>query len=175
MCPPDAPAVDWLQELIRDFQDTLTCGLYEAIYRLEQPGVETLMQAQARTCVGAFLQLGTLPNVMPLDAFLQAMRTAGPSKIDIQQEGDVIHWTEQHNGECVCPFVRRGVVRLDPKLCICGAHWVKCLFETVAQTRVDVETVETVATGAQNCCFRITVKGRCNQARSTRADGEGRP
>jgi hypothetical protein len=36
---------------------------------------------------------------------------------------------------------------------------VKVLFDTVAQTEVDIETVETVATGAQNCHFRITVKG----------------
>jgi predicted hydrocarbon binding protein len=36
---------------------------------------------------------------------------------------------------------------------------VKQLFETVANTRVEVETVETVATGSENCCFRITVLG----------------
>jgi len=149
---------DWLQNLIRDYQDKLTCGLWEAVYSLDQPSLDTLMQAQARTCVGAFLELGTLQTPLPLDDFLRAVRTAGPSQIEIQRHGDVIEWTEVHHGECLCPYVKRGVVRLDPKLCICGAHWVKYLLEVVTGTEVDIETVETVATGAQNCRFRITVK-----------------
>ena len=150
---------DWVQQLIRDYQDTLTCGLYEAIYRLDDRSVETLMQAQGRTCAGAFLKLSDLRGPMALDDFLKAMRIAGPSKVEIRRDGDVIEWIELHEGECVCPFVRRNVVRLDPKLCICGAHWVQHLFESVAHTRVEVETVETVATGAQNCHYRVRVQG----------------
>jgi len=159
MSEDETEATDWVQELIRDFQDKLTCGLYEAIYSLDTPNVETLMKAQARSCVGAFLELGTLQVPMPLDEFLKVMRVAGPSQIEVRRDGDVIHWIEQHQGECVCPFVKRGVIRLDSKLCICGAHWVQYLFQAVAKTDVDVETLESVATGAQNCCFRITVKG----------------
>ncbi len=149
----------WVQELVRDYQDKLTCGLYDAIYQLDERSVERLMQAQARTCVGAFLEFADLSPSMALDDFLQAVRTAGPSPIDIRRDGDVIEWVERHEGECVCPFVRRKVVRLDPKLCICGAHWVQQLFAAVAQTPVEVETVATAATGSQNCHFRIHIKG----------------
>jgi hypothetical protein len=158
MSDADVQAAEWVQALMRDFQDQLTCGLYEAIYSLDPPSVATLMQAQARTCVATFLKFADIRLPMDLDEFLHAMRTAGPSQIEIQREGNVIHWTEQHHGDCVCPFVRRGVIRLDPKLCICGAHWVQHLFKTVTNTDVDVETGETVATGAPNCRFRITVK-----------------
>ena len=161
MADEQGPAPDWIQNLIRDFQDRLTCGLYEAIYKLDDRSAERLMQAQARTCVGAFLKLSDLRIPMELDEFLHAMRTAGPSQVDIQRQGDVIDWIEQHHGECVCPFVRRKVVRLDPKLCSCGAHWVQGLFATVAQTPVEVETVKTVATGSQNCRYRIRLKGNC--------------
>jgi hypothetical protein len=49
------------------------------------------------------------------------------------------------------------VIRLDPKLCICSAYWVKHLFKKAANTDVGVETLKTVAAGAENCCFRITV------------------
>jgi predicted hydrocarbon binding protein len=150
---------DWVQQLIRDYQDTLTCGLYEAIYKLDDRAVETLMRAQGRTCAGAFLKLSDLHGPMALDDFLKVMRIAAPSKIEIRRDGDVIEWVEQHQGECVCPFVRRKVVRLDSKLCICGAQWVQHLFEAVANTRVEVETVETVATGAENCHYRVRVKG----------------
>ena len=148
-----------MQDLIRDYQDKLTCGLYEAIYRLDQRSVDTLMQSQARSCVAAFVELGGMQVPMQLDAFLEAMRLAGPSKIDIRREGNVIHWTEEHHGECPCPFVRREVIRLHPTLCICATHWMRHLFETVAKTQVEVKTVETVATGADNCRFRISVKG----------------
>ncbi|MFN8544954.1 MAG: hypothetical protein U0807_12240 [Candidatus Binatia bacterium] len=150
---------DWLTQLMRDFQDRLTCGLYEAIYDLEQPALETLMQAQARTCAAAFLDLTGLKVPQPLDEFLVTMQTCGPSQIEITRDGDVIDWRERHQGECVCPFVRRGVVRLDPKLCLCGAHWVERLFATVTGTKVDVEMVESAATGAQDCRFRITLRG----------------
>jgi len=150
---------DWMQALIRDYQDKLTCGLYEAIYALDGSSQGALMEGQARSCVAAFLKLTNLPTPMDLDSFLNAMRISGPSQVEIQREGDVIHWTELHHGQCVCPFVRRQVVRLHPTLCICGAYWVKYLFETVAHTAVEVETIETVATGAENCCFRITVQG----------------
>jgi hypothetical protein len=155
--PGQAP--DWIQQLIRDYQDTLTCGLYEAIYKLDGRSVETLMRAQGRTCAGAFLKLSDVHSPMALDDFLKVMRTAAPSKIEIRRDGDVIEWIELHQGECVCPFVRRKVVRLDPKLCICGAQWVQHLFESIAHTRVEVETVETVATGAQNCHYRVCMKG----------------
>jgi predicted hydrocarbon binding protein len=38
---------------------------------------------------------------------------------------------------------------------------VQHLFESVAKTAVEVETVETVATGAENCHYRVRVKGTC--------------
>jgi hypothetical protein len=150
---------EWVQKLIRDFQDKLTCGLYETIYDLGAPTRDTLMEGQARACVSAFLEMADMPAGMEMDSFLSAMRTGGPSQVEIEREGDVIDWTELHGGQCVCPFVRREVIRLDRTLCLCGAYWVKYLFETVAKTAVEVETIETVATGAENCRFRITVGG----------------
>ena len=153
------PAEDWIQALVRNFQDKLTGGLYEAIYLLDDRSQDRLMECQAHTCVAAFVNLTGLPVPMDLDSFLKAMSTTGPSQVKIEREGNIIHWTELHSGQCVCPFVSREVIRLTPTLCICGAHWVKQLFETAANTRVEVETVETVATGSENCRFRITVLG----------------
>ena len=151
-------AGDWVEVLMRDYQDKLTHGLYEAMYGLDGASIDALMEGQARTCVSAFVELAGLPVPMDLGAFLQKMRTAGPSRIEIRREGDTIYWREQHKGECVCPLVRRSVIRLDPKLCVCGEYWVQYLFESVAHTPVDVETVATVATGAEDCEFRITLK-----------------
>ena len=160
MTEPQSKAADWVENLIRDYQDKLTCGLFETIYSLDGPALDTVMEGQARTCVGAFLDLTALPIPMEIDGFLEHMRLNGPSKVDIRREGDVIHWNELHHGECPCPYVRRGAIRLDAKLCICGAYWVQQLFEKVTGAPVEVEAVSTVATGAQNCDFRITLKPR---------------
>ena len=158
MDKPPGEAGEWVETLMRDFQDRLTGGLFETIYKMDDAAVDTLMEGEAQTCVSAFVDLTGLSVPMSLDSFLEKMQTSGPSKVRLERDGDVILWTELHQGKCVCPLVTRDVISLNPKLCICGAYWVKHLFKTVANTEVDVETIETVAHGAENCRFRITVK-----------------
>ncbi|MCH7510770.1 MAG: hypothetical protein IIB19_00225 [Chloroflexi bacterium] len=158
MDKPPGEAGEWVETLTRDFQDRLTGGLFETIYKMDDAAVDTLMEGEAQTCVSAFVDLTGLSVPMSLDSFLEKMQTSGPSKVRLERDGDVILWTELHQGKCVCPLVTRDVISLNPKLCICGAYWVKHLFKTVANTEVDVETIETVAHGAENCRFRITVK-----------------
>ena len=156
--PSEVEPAEWVEKLMRDYEDKLTCGLFESIYELDGDSVNALMSGLAKTCASAFIDLAGLPVPMELDAFLDRMLISSPSQLEIQREGDVIHWTEVPHGEGVCPLIRRDVIRLDQKLCMCGAYWVKDLFQRVADTHVEVETIETVATGAENCRFRITVQ-----------------
>ncbi len=151
-------AAEWVQNMMRDYQNKITRGLFETIYEVDGPCLGSIMEGQAESCVTAFVDLTSLPVPMDLDAFLEHMRTSGASQVKIHREGNVIHWDEFHQGECVCPLIRLDVIRLDAKLCICGAHWIKHLFKVATGTTVEVETVETAATGAQNCTFRITVQ-----------------
>lgn len=151
-------AAEWVMNLIRDFQDKITCGLYEAIYDLDGDSLDRVMQGQAHACGAAYVNLYALPGHMELDDFLARISRTGPSQIRIERSGDVIDWTELHQDGCVCPFVKRDVIRLDRKLCICGANWVKYLFEKITDTPVDVEIIETIATGADNCRFQIRLK-----------------
>ncbi len=146
----------WVQDLIRDYQDKLTCGLYDAIYKLDRRSLRSLMRAQAHACGAAFTDLTDLRGPLPLDQFIERMRMSG--LVEIHCEGNVILWDEQHNGKCMCPFVRRRVIRLDRRLCICGAQWVKYLFENVANTPVDVDMVSSAATGARNCSFVVRIR-----------------
>ena len=150
---------DKSQELMREYQDKLTRSLYEAVYRLDGASLDALMEAQSRSCLGVFFGLTAPPSPMDLDSFLDAMRTAGTSQLDIQRDGNVIYWTERHQGRCICPLVRLEVVDLNAKLCTCAVHFVQRLFQTLAKTPVTVEMLETVATGAENCCFRVTLEG----------------
>lgn len=156
MAKHQAKIDETVDEELRCYQDKLTCGLYEAIYDLDDAPRDAIMKRQAQTCVAAFLELADLSTPMDLDSFREAMRTAQPMGAEIEQEGDVIQWTQNQRSQCVCPLVQRGVVRLDPKLCACSAYWVKYLFEEIGHTPVRVEIVETVARGDQTCRFKIT-------------------
>jgi hypothetical protein len=50
-------------------------------------------------------------------------------------------------------------VRLDPKLCLCGETWVRLLIERHSRRHATVSLIESVATGAQNCIYRIRLLG----------------
>lgn len=150
-------AEDWIEQLTRDFQDKITRGTYEGIYALEGEALDGVMQCQAHACFEAFVQLYALPEDLDLDAFLARIATGGPSRILIQRDGNTILWDEQHEGQCMCPFVRREVVALKPALCGCAVHWLRKLIERHARRPAEVELLDSVAQGSQNCLFRITL------------------
>ena len=152
------PGGDWVQELMRSFRDKLLGGLYEGLYELDGGPLRRVMDAQAETCMHAFVALADIPPHLDFEQFIDRMKISGPSRVRIDHEGDdELLWTELHEGECVCPHVRQGVIRLDPKLCLCGETWVRLLVERHARRRATVEMVESVATGAQNCVYRISL------------------
>lgn len=149
-------SADWVQELMRSYRDRLLGGLYEGIYSLDDEPLRRVMDAQAETCVSAFVALADIPADLDFDSFLERMRISGPSPVRMERTGpDELRWTELHRGECVCPYVRQGVIRLDPKLCLCGETWVKLLIERHARRRAQVSLVESVATGAENCVYLV--------------------
>ena len=147
-----------LEAMLQEYQDKLTHGIYEAIYDLDEASLDSIMRCQAHTCVDAFLDFSGVPSRMSLEDLADAVRDVEPLGGDIERMGDVIRWTGNQRGECACPLVRKGVIRLDPKLCDCSKHWVQHLFDRVAHTPVNVEIIETVATGGSACSFEITLR-----------------
>jgi hypothetical protein len=154
----DASGAHWVEELMRSFRDKLVGGMYEGVYALEGEPLRQVMDAQADVCMQAFVALMEIPRDLDFDGFMDRMKTSGPSKIQLDRIGDdELLWTELHEGECVCPHVRQGIIRLDPKLCLCGETWVRLLVERHARRQAQVEMVESVATGAMNCVYRISL------------------
>lgn len=149
---------DWVSELMAAYRDRLVGGLYGGIYRLEGAPLRAVMDAQAETCMHAFVALHDIPPGLDLDAFLERMKTAGPGRVRIDRVGnDELLWTELHEGACVCPHVRQNIIPLDPKLCLCGETWVRLLVERHAHRPAQVSLVESVATGARDCVYRIVL------------------
>lgn len=154
----DANGADWVEQLMRSFREKLVGGLYEGIFSLEGESLQRVMGAQAEACVQGFVALTSIPADLDFPAFLERMKTSGPSKVElVRVSDDELLWRELHCGECVCPHVRQGVIRLDPKLCICGATWVRLLVERHARRAATVTLVESVATGSENCVYRVAL------------------
>jgi len=148
---------DWVEKLIREYQDRITRGAYEAVWRLEPDAREQILRAQARSCVDAFSDLYAIEGPLELDAFLQQMALGGSSKIKIQRDGNCILWEEEHAGECMCPLVKRKAIELNRHLCGCAVNWLRMLIERHTGRRVEVELVNSVADGSRNCLFKITL------------------
>jgi len=148
---------DWVQQAIRDFQDKITCGTYEGIYALDSQSRDKVMEAQARSCVQAFVELFAIPAELDLEGFLEHMKLGGSGKVDVERDGDTIVFDEHRDGECMCPLVKRGVIRLDPALCVCGVHWIRMLVQRHTERPVSVELLDSVARGSRNCTYRITL------------------
>lgn len=146
---------DWIEELKREFQDDITRGTFSGLMKLEHEQLDPVMECQAQACMESFVKLYDLPAHLDLDTFLKRIRTGGPSKIEIEREGDTILWRELHEGHCMCPLVSREVVPLSKGLCQCSIHWVRKLIERHAGRHARVELAESVAGGGQNCVFRI--------------------
>ncbi|MFQ5352656.1 MAG: hypothetical protein ACE5D3_06250 [Candidatus Binatia bacterium] len=155
-------AEDWLDKLLGDFQNAITRGTYEGLSLLDEGSRDTVMEAQARSCVKAYAELFDIPAELSLEDFLEKMAFGGSSKVNIERDGDTIIWEEEHNGECMCPLVKRGGVDLDSMLCSCAVHWLRMLVQRHTDRRVAVELIDSVANGAQNCSFRVRI-----------GDGEG--
>jgi len=151
-------AEDWIEQLMRDYQDRLTRGLYDGISQLPEQELDRVMQCQAHACVQEFVKLYDLPEHLDLDAFLERMKIGGPSKINVRRHGDTIFWEELHEGQCMCPLVKRDVIGLKPELCHCAVHWLRLLIERHARRGARVELIESVATGARNCVFRVILE-----------------
>jgi predicted hydrocarbon binding protein len=151
---------DWIKELLSSFQDQITKGTYEAIYSLDGEARDHIMRSQATACVHAFVDLFAIPKELDLDGFLEHMKYGGSSKVDIRRENDTIEFIERHEGECMCPLVKRDAARLTPQLCDCAVHWLRMLVQRHTDKPVAVELVESVATGARDCTFRIRLGTR---------------
>jgi hypothetical protein len=147
------------EKLIRDFQDRITRGAYEGIYALDEAARDGVMQCQAHACVRAFTELYQISDDLDLDGFLEKMTMGGSSRIRIQREDpNTILWEELHEGECMCAFVTREVIPLEPGLCSCAVHWLRMLVERHVVGPVKVELLDSAAQGSENCVFRIEIE-----------------
>jgi hypothetical protein len=69
-------------------------------------------------------------------------------------EGNVVHLSFP---KCYCELVADGPERLPEIYCHCSEGWIKEMFETAAQKKIQVQTLQTVKRGGPSCKFLVTV------------------
>lgn len=87
-----------------------------------------------------------------LDGWLATLAKWHGGEEYVQRQGDVVHVI---CSECFCTLVKDGPARLPDTYCYCSRGWMKETFETVVEKPVDVDLVETVKGGGQQCRFTI--------------------
>jgi predicted hydrocarbon binding protein len=71
-----------------------------------------------------------------------------------QKEGDLVHVVYPR---CLCHLVAKGPERLPDTYCLCSRGWLKEMFETVVKHPVEVDLLESVKRGADQCRFTVTL------------------
>ncbi|MDH4156206.1 MAG: DUF6144 family protein [candidate division Zixibacteria bacterium] len=148
----------WIKDLVDNMDETL-----------EDDTKIKLMQACGRSChIGAFgVASDEKPGPQIAERWMTYLKSAG---YEIKEEGNVTvvnySWGRDHqnpwglmlkDGYCLCPIVESIPKGLSPTFCNCSAGYVKEMFQRNLGKPVDVEIVETLQTGADDCRFRITI------------------
>ncbi len=184
--PGDVPAAAWIADLEqRMIKGSESPGwvkaekaehwikaMMEHLDEMLDPATRTrLMQACGRSCyLRAFGVAGDLrPSREDLDRYLKHLEQSGT---ELTREGDrvtfLFNWGRDHqnpwgltirDGYCMCPLVESGPPGLSPTFCFCSTGYVREIFERSTGKPVEVDLVESLKTGGQDCVFRITITG----------------
>ena len=68
------------------------------------------------------------------------------------REGDVVQVVYP---KCFCHLVAKGPPRLPETYCLCSCGWLKEMFEAVTGNPVEVQLLESVKRGGEQCSFTV--------------------
>jgi hypothetical protein len=89
-----------------------------------------------------------------LDSLIELLDSS-PSSGCWKKDDDMVIY-EFKSERCECPLVEKKIVKLSPRLCsACFINWLAYMFGTVTKKKVEAELIESLATSASKCAFRI--------------------
>lgn len=89
-----------------------------------------------------------------LDSFVSTMNEHLGARCWKEDDDTVIY--EFKPERCECPLVSEGIIEMSPIRCsFCFTSWLEYMFGTVTKRPVKAELIESIATGAPKCAFRI--------------------
>jgi hypothetical protein len=158
-------------EITQERNAEVVRGVYDVIFNEMDIATATqILAKQGRACADSFarrLPPGSLDN---LDSFLQAASNVGKDKVEgvpseiqrkrtVERKGNIIYWTLDNDGKCICHLLRAGLVEPHPRLGICCTNWVKRQIERFTSKPVRVELIDEPLQGGKQCKFKVTMMG----------------
>ena len=149
---------EWKEKASQDLKDAWIRGAVRGLREISEDQGKKLLKESGRSCAESWLEFqGIDLRDHDIDSFISLLRSLEGGVREVKREGNVITCKLKH-GECVCPLVTDGTVELSPELCSsCGTNFFAHLFGKVVGKEVRVDLVESVATGARACVFKIVL------------------
>lgn len=145
MAPIDERA--FTQRWIRDVIASMDAHLDEDLKR-------RVLESCGRACARSGPVHAAKQHQGDLDGWLDTLRKWHGGEEHVRSDGNVVRVT---CGECVCPAVKDMPEAPSGTFCGCSLGWMKETFGTVVGHPVEVELVESVVRGGEQCQFLVHV------------------
>jgi predicted hydrocarbon binding protein len=141
------------EEFLRTWTSEVAAGLND----VDEETAKKILKRCGETCAKIFLDVyGYDLASHDLDSWI-AVQNKDPGARCEKEDDSIIY--EFKPEQCECSLVFEKVVELTPRLCsACFTNWLEYMFRTVAKRPVRVEFIESLATGASKCAFRIRLE-----------------
>ena len=137
----------------KEFAQTWVKNLIESMdVHLDEGTRMRVMESCGRACARRGPASVAEEHRGDLDGWLATLAKWHGGKEYVQRDGDVVYLICP---ECFCTLVKDGPARLPDTFCACTRGWMKEVFETVVGKPVEVDVVETIKRGGQQCRFTI--------------------
>jgi hypothetical protein len=175
---------DWIKNFDRDLAESTKTPPWARIHKaelwikdlmnnidihLDRDTRTKLMRANGRSCyLNTFgVADAEKPSQEAVDSYLKRLKDAG---LEFKEDGEFTvfeySWGKEHqnpqgmilgDGNCLCPVVENIKTGLSPTFCLCSAGYVSEIFSRAVGKNVEVEIIETLKTGADDCRFKIKI------------------
>ncbi len=144
-----------IEEFLRSWIGGIVTGLNE----VDEETARRILKRCGEDCCKIFIEVYGLDLAShDLDSLIATLdRGLATTGTRCVREGDVILY-EFKSEQCECPLVFENIVELTPRLCLsCFTNWLEYMFGTVSKRPVKAQLIESLATGADKCSFRISL------------------
>ena len=146
----------WKVEAFERLKRAWIRGVVAGLDEVDEETARKVLKECGEACAKSWLDsYGYDPTSYDLSSWIKLLNESDPGVRNVKRGDDSVLYELKH-GQCVCPLVSENTVELTPKLCLaCSTNFFEYVFKKAAKRPVRVEVIESFATGADKCAFRI--------------------
>ncbi len=146
----------WKRRAEEELRDEWIRGVVRGLEELSDGTARKVLKACGESCAKSWVNTYSCnPEFYDVDSWIKLVNEMEPGVRNVEREDNIIVY-ELKPGKCVCPLVTGGIIKPSRKLCLaCASNFFEYLFGKVAKKPVKAELVESYATGADKCVFKV--------------------